>query len=65
MGYLYFKGQMVPINEIERVLRVDNKIIIQTEDTEVYRFEFDNEEQRDAAYDEIISDLQMYFGLRD
>lgn len=64
MGYLYFKGQMVPINEIERVLRVDNRIIIQTEDTEVYKFEFDNEEERDSAYDEIISDLQMYFGLR-
>ena len=46
------------------MLKVDNFIFIRTKD-ETYKLEFDNEEHRDAAYDELVCELQEYFGLRD
>lgn len=62
--YLFYKDQMIPLLEIERMLKADNFIFIATKD-ETYKFEFDNEEQRDEAYDDLSYSLSEYFGLRD
>ena len=62
--YLFYRDQIIPILEIERLLKVDNFIFIGTKD-ETYKLEFDNEDYRDEAYDELLYELQEYFGLRD
>lgn len=62
--YLFYRDLMIPILEIERMLKEGNFIFIATKD-ETYKFEFDNEEQRDEAYDDLSYSLAEYFGLRD
>lgn len=62
--YLFYKDQIIPILEIERMLKADNFIFIQTKD-EIYKLEFDDENHRDEAYDELRYELSEYFGLRD
>lgn len=62
--YLLYGDQIIPILEIERMLKTDNFIFIGTKD-ETYKLEFDNEEHRDVAYEELLYELQEYFGLRD
>ena len=62
--YLFYKDQIIPILEIERMLKADNFIFIQTKD-EIYKLEFDDEDHRDEAYDELRYELAEYFGLRD
>lgn len=62
--YLFYKDLIIPILEIERMLKADNFIFIATKD-ETYKLEFDNEKNRDEAYDELLYELQEYFGLRD
>ena len=62
--YLFYKDQIIPILEIERMLKADNFIFIQTKD-EIYKLEFDDENHRDEAYDELRYELAEYFGLRD
>lgn len=62
--YLFYKDQIIPILEIERMLKADNFIFVGTKD-ETYELEFDDEEHRDAAYEELTYELQEYFGLRD
>lgn len=62
--YLFYRDQIIPILEIERLLKADNFIFIGTKD-ETYKLEFDSEKNRDEAYDEILYELQEYFGLRD
>lgn len=62
--YLFYDNHIIPILEIERMLKADNFIFIRTKD-ETYKLEFDNEEHRDEAYEELLYELQEYFGLRD
>lgn len=62
--YLFYKDLIIPILEIERMLKADNFIFIRTKD-ETYKLEFDSEKNRDEAYDELLYELQEYFGLRD
>lgn len=62
--YLFYKDQIIPILEIERMLKADNFIFIQTKD-ETYKLEFDDKNHRDEAYDELNYELAEYFGLRD
>lgn len=62
--YLFYKDLIIPILEIERMLKADNFIFIQTKD-EIYKLEFDDENHRDEAYDELHYELAEYFGLRD
>lgn len=62
--YLFYKDLIIPILEIERMLKADNFIFIQTKD-EIYKLEFDDEDHRDEAYDELYYELAEYFGLRD
>lgn len=62
--YLFYRDQIIPILEIERMLKADNFIFVGTKD-ETYKLEFDDEEHRDAAYEELLYELQEYFGLRD
>ena len=62
--YLFYRDQIIPILEIERMLKADNFIFIKTKD-ETYKLEFDNEDYRDEAYEELTYELQEYFGLRD
>ena len=62
--YLFYKDLIIRILEIERMLKADNFIFIGTKD-ETYKLEFDDEEHRDEAYEELLYELQEYFGLRD
>lgn len=62
--YLFYKDQIIPILEIERMLKAGNFIFIQTND-ETYKLEFDDEKHRDEAYEELSYELAEYFGLRD
>lgn len=62
--YLFYEDLIIPILEIERMLKADNFIFIQTKD-EIYKLEFDDEDHRDETYDELIYELAEYFGLRD
>ena len=62
--YLFYRDLMIPILEIERMLKEGNFIFIKTK-AETYKLEFEGENDRDEAYDDLLYSLQEYFGLRD
>lgn len=53
MNYLFWKDQIIPIEEIDRVLMSDLTIFIQLRDKEIFELDCGNEIERDFAYDEI------------
>ena len=53
MNYLFWKDQIIPIEEIDRLLMCNLTIFIQLKDKEIFELDFDNEIERDFAYDEI------------
>ena len=53
MNYLFWEDQIIPIEEIDRVLMSDLAIFIQLRDKEIFELNCKNEIERDFAYDEI------------
>ena len=53
MNYLFWKDQIIPIEEIDRVLMSDLTIFIQLKDKEIFELDCENKIERDFAYDEI------------
>ena len=53
MNYLFWKDQIIPIEEIDRLLMCDLTIFIQLRDKEIFELDCKNEIERDFAYDEI------------
>ena len=53
MNYLFWEDQIIPIEEIDRVLMSDLTIFIQLKDKEIFELDCKNEIERDFAYDEI------------
>lgn len=62
--HLFYRDLMIPVLEIERILKEGNFIFIKTKD-ETYKLEFEGENDRDEVYDDLLYLLQEYFGLRD
>ena len=52
MNYLFWEDQIIPIEEIDRVLMSDLTIFIQLKDKEIFELDCKNEIERDFAYDE-------------
>lgn len=53
MNYLFWKDQIIPIEEIERLLMSNLTIFIQLKDKEIFELDFDDEISMNVAYDEI------------
>lgn len=53
MNYLFWEDQIIPIEEIDRVLMSNLTIFIQLKDKEIFELVCKNELERDFAYDEI------------
>ena len=63
MNYLFWEDQIIPIEEIDRVLMSNLTIFIQLRDKEIFELDCKNEIERDFAYDEInriINDVHHY-----
>ena len=63
MNYLFWEDQIIPIEEIDRVLKSDLIIFIQLKDKEIFELDCKNEIERDFAYDkinEILNDENHY-----
>ena len=65
MNYLFWKDQIIPIEEIDRLLMCDLTIFIQLKDKEIFELDCKNEIERDFAYDEInrILNDDSYYDL--
>ena len=65
MNYLFWKGLIIPIEEINRVLMSNLTIFIQLKDKEIFELDCKNEIERDFAYDEInrILNDDSYYDL--
>ena len=65
MNYLFWKDQIIPIEEIDRVLMSNLTIFIQLRDKEIFELDCENEIERDFAYDEInrILNDDSYYDL--
>lgn len=53
MNYLFWKDQIIPIEEIDRLLISNLTIFIQLKDKEIFELDFDSETEMNFAYDEI------------
>lgn len=53
MNYLFWNDQIIPIEEIDRLLMSNLTIFIQLKDKEIFELDFDNEINMNNAYDEI------------
>ena len=53
MNYLFWEDQIIPIEEIDRVLMSELTIFIQLKDKVIFELDCKNEIERDFAYDEI------------
>lgn len=65
MNYLFWKDQIIPIEEIDRLLMCNLTIFIQLKDKEIFELDFDNEMEMNIAYDEInrILNDDSYYDL--
>jgi hypothetical protein len=65
MNYLFWKDQIIPIEEIDRLLIYNLTIFIQLKDKEIFELDFDNEMEMNIAYDEInrILNDENYYDL--
>lgn len=65
MNYLFWNDQIIPIEEIDRLLMCDLTIFIQLKDKEIFELDCENELERDFAYDEInrILNDDSYYDL--
>lgn len=65
MNYLFWKDQIIPIEEIDRLLMCNLTIFIQLKDKEIFELDFDNEMEMNIAYDEInrILNDETYYDL--
>lgn len=67
MNYLFWKDQIIPIEEIDRLLMCNLTIFIQLKDKEIFELDFDNEMEMEMniAYDEInrILNDDSYYDL--
>ena len=53
MNYLFWKDEIIPIEEIDRLLMSNLTIFIQLKDKEICYLDFDNEISMNVTYDEI------------
>lgn len=53
MNYLFWKDQIIPIEEIDRLLISNLTIFIQLKDKAIFELDFDSETEMNFAYDEI------------
>ena len=53
MNYIFWEDQIIPIEEIDRLLMCNLTIFIQLKDKEIFELDFDNELEMRLAYDEI------------
>jgi hypothetical protein len=65
MNYLFWKDQIIPLEEIDRLLICNLTIFIQLKDKEIFELDFDNEMEMNIAYDEInrILNDDSYYDL--
>lgn len=65
MNYLFWKDQIIPIDEIDRMLMCNLTIFIQLKDKEIFELDFDDELEMNIAYDEINTMLKYdkYYDL--
>ena len=65
MNYLFWKDQIIPIEEIDRLLMSNLTIFIQLKDKEIFELDFDDEMEMNIAYDEInrILNDDSYYDL--
>lgn len=65
MNYLFWKDQIIPLEEIDRLLMCNLTIFIQLKDKEIFELDFDNEMEMNIAYDEInrILNDDSYYDL--
>lgn len=65
MNYLFWNDQIIPIEEIDRLLMSNLTIFIQLKDKEIFELDFDNEMEMNLAYDEInrILNDDSYYDL--
>lgn len=65
MNYLFWKDQIIPIEEIDRLLTSNLTIFIQLKDKEIFELDFNNEMEMNIAYDEInrILNDDSYYDL--
>lgn len=65
MNYLFYGDNIIPIEEIDRLLMSGLTIYVQLRDKEIFELDFDTEIHRDIAYDEInkILNDETYYDL--
>ena len=65
MNYIFWKDQIIPIEEIDRLLMSNLTIFIQLKDKEIFELDFENEMEMNLAYDEInrILNDENYYDL--
>ena len=65
MNYLFWKDQIIPIEEIDRLLMSNLTIFIQLKDKEIFELDFDDEIGMNVTYDEInrILNDDSYYDL--
>lgn len=65
MNYLIYGDNIIPIEEIDRLLMCNLTIYVQLKDKEIFELDFDTEIHRDIAYDEInrILNDETYYDL--
>ena len=65
MNYLFYGDNIIPIEEIDRLLMCNLTIYVQLKDKEIFELDFDNEMEMNIAYDEInrILNDETYYDL--
>lgn len=59
MQYLFYKGEIIDLNDIDRILKYERNneeyvMRLQLKNKETINFVFDNQIDRDEGYDEVI-----------
>lgn len=59
MQYLFYKGEIIDLNDIDRILKYERNneeyvMRLQLKNKETINFVFDNQTDRDEGYDEVI-----------
>lgn len=60
-GYIFWEDQIIPMDEVARMLKSNNTIYIQLYDKEVFELHFEEEEFMETAYDELMMRLEDGF----
>ena len=59
MNYIFYKDEIIPIDEIDRILMSKNTIYVQLKDKDICYLDCDSETEMNFVYDELKAMIEF------